>query len=286
MKILVHLHLFYQNMLPEMLKLLHSLDNYEYDLFATVVNASPETLAELRRFKPDVTIIDVENRGYDVAPFVKVLQLADLSRYDYVIKLHTKQNLKRRAWLKNISFTGDSWRQLLVSFMASAEQLRRTLALFRNPETGMVSHYNLIIKAGREDRLANARADKMLAEMGLRTEDRSFVAGTMFVIRAKLLQPLKDYPCRMDDFEPYNRETPGGTLAHVYERLFGYVVTAQGQKIVSYAEETDAVKFGHLLRRAALMVGRMILQVKINRKNRFIVKVFKIPLCSWQLKEK
>lgn len=50
MKILVHLHLFYQDMLPEMLTLLRSLDGYEYDLFATVVNASPETLAELRRF--------------------------------------------------------------------------------------------------------------------------------------------------------------------------------------------------------------------------------------------
>lgn len=98
--------------------------------------------------------------------------MADLSRYDYVIKLHTKQNLKRRAWLKNVSFTGSGWRRLLVSFMASSEQLRRTLALFRNPETGMVSHYNLIIEAEREDRLANARADKMLAEMGLRTEDR------------------------------------------------------------------------------------------------------------------
>lgn len=60
MKVLVHLHLFYQDMLPEMLTLLRSLDGYEYDLFATVVNASPETLAELRRFKPEVTVIDVE----------------------------------------------------------------------------------------------------------------------------------------------------------------------------------------------------------------------------------
>ena len=31
MKILVHLHLFYQDMLPEMLTLLRSLDGYEYD---------------------------------------------------------------------------------------------------------------------------------------------------------------------------------------------------------------------------------------------------------------
>ena len=71
----------------------------------------------------------------------------------------------------------------------------------------------------------------------------------------------------MDDFESYSSETPGGTLAHVYERLFGYVVTAQGQKIISFEAETGAVRCGHLLRRVALAVGRTILQVKVNRKN-------------------
>ena len=44
MKILVHLHLFYQDMLTEMLELLRNLDGYDYDLFATVCKASHEEL--------------------------------------------------------------------------------------------------------------------------------------------------------------------------------------------------------------------------------------------------
>ncbi len=285
MKILVHLHLFYQDMLPEMLGLLRNLEDYDYDLFATVCKASHETLDNLRRFKPEVTIIDVENRGYDVAPFVKVLQLADLKQYDYIIKLHSKQTLKHRAWLKNTSFKGDGWRKALVGFMSSKEQLRKTLALFRNPDVGMVSHYNLITEAGREDVVANKRAEKLLAEMGLQTNEHKFVGGTMFIARAYLFKPLKEYPCKMEDFEPYSKDVHGGTLAHAYERLFGYVVTAQQKEIVSYEAETRAVKIWHVVRRVLLAIGRTILQIKINRKNKLIIKFLKLPICSLTLKK-
>lgn len=284
MKILVHLHLFYQDMLPEMLNNLSSLDGCDYDLFATVINATPETLKGLRRFKPDVTVIEVENRGYDVAPFIKVLQIADLTRYDYVIKIHTKQTLKRRAWLENTSFVGDEWRRLLLGFMETPEQFRQTLKLFDSPDIGMVSHYNLIIEAAKEDKAANARADRMMKEMGLETSQRQFVGGTMFMARASLFTPLKNYPCKTEDFELYNRDTPGGTLAHAYERLLGWIITAQGQKIISYEPETAAVKFAHSLRKIGLLVSRSLFQYKINRKNKLIIKVCKIPVCSWQIK--
>ena len=285
MKILVHLHLFYQDMLPEMLGLLRNLEDYDYDLFATVCKASHETLDNLRCFKPEATIIDVENRGYDVAPFVKVLQLADLKQYDYIIKLHSKQTLKHRAWLKNTSFKGDGWRKALVGFMSSKEQLRKTLALFRNPDVGMVSHYNLITEAGREDVVANKRAEKLLAEMGLQTNEHKFVGGTMFIARAYLFKPLKEYPCKMEDFEPYSKDVHGGTLAHAYERLFGYVITAQQKEIVSYEAETRAVKIWHVVRRVLLAIGRTILQIKINRKNKLIIKFLKLPICSLTLKK-
>lgn len=284
MKILVHLHLFYQEMLPEMLDILGSLDGCDYDLVATVINAAPETLKGLRRFKPDVTIIEVENRGYDVAPFIKVLQLTDLTRYDYVIKIHTKQTLKTRAWLDNASFIGDQWRRLLLGFMETPERFRQTLKLFENPDVGMVSHYNLIIEAAKEDKAANARADRIMKEMGLEPLQRRFVGGTMFMARAALFTPLKNYPCKTEDFELYNRDTPGGTLAHAYERLLGWVITAQGRKIISSEPETAAVKLGHSLRKLGLIFGRSLFQYKINRKNKLIIKICKIPVCSWRLK--
>lgn len=285
MKILVHLHLYYQDMLDEMLGYISNLNDYGYDLCVTAVNPCDETISKLKSFKNDVHIIPVENLGYDVAPFVHVLKVTNLNDYDYIIKIHTKQTLKKKAWLPNTTFVKDEWRKLLLGFMETPEQVKKTLALFEDKNVGMVSHYNLIIKPKKEDKVANARADNLIKEIGLPAADYKYVAGTMFIARAALFLPLKGYPCTMSDFEPYNKDILGGSLAHVYERLFGYVIYAGGKKLVSYIPETGLIKTGHFLRRIGRTVGRSLLQVKVNRKNKLIIKLCKIPLCSIKLKD-
>lgn len=281
MKILVHLHLYYQEMLDEMLAYVANLSGYDYDLVVTAAGLEPAAADRLQRFNPGVRIMEVENRGYDVAPFVKVLKAVNLDEYDYVIKIHTKQNLKSRAWLPDCSFVGDEWRRLLLSFMDSPDKVRKVLGIFAaHPKVGMISHYNLIIAAAAEDREANRRAEEIMTAMRLVPGSRRFVAGTMFIARARLLKPLREYPCATEDFELYNKDVPGGSLAHVYERLFGYVITAQGYDIASYAPETHLIRLGHLLRRLALFLVR----VKINGKNKMVVKICKIPVYSGKLK--
>ena len=73
MKILVHLHLYYQEMLDEMLAYVANLSGCDYDLVVTAAGLEPAAADRLKRFNPGVRIMEVENRGYDVAPFVKVL---------------------------------------------------------------------------------------------------------------------------------------------------------------------------------------------------------------------
>lgn len=284
MKILVHLHLYYQNMLPEMLGYLANLDGYDYDLYVTVVKPEAQSINQLKDFKPDAKIIAVENRGYDVAPFVYVLQQVDLNSYDYIIKIHTKQTLKSKAYLPNVTFVKNQWRNLLFGFMENKEQFRQTIALFDDQDVGMVSHYNLIIKAKTEDKVANQRADGLMQKMGLVSKEKKYVAGTMFMVRAGLFKPLQNHPHQLEDFELYNQDVLGGSLAHAYERLFGYVISAQKHKIVSYTPETKLTTMGHLLRKIGLKTARTLVQVKINRKNKLIIKICKIPVCSIQLK--
>ena len=91
MKILVHLHLYYADMLPEMLNSLRSLEGRAYDLYVTLVKDCETVKKEILAFKNDAQIMMVDNRGYDLAPFLKVLQSVSLDDYGYVIKLHTKQ---------------------------------------------------------------------------------------------------------------------------------------------------------------------------------------------------
>lgn len=284
MKILVHLHLYYQNMLPEMLGHLANLDGYDYDLYVTIVKPEEQSINQLKTFKPDSKIIAVENRGYDVAPFVHVLQQVDLDSYDYIIKIHTKQTLKSKAYLPNVTFVKNQWRNLLFGFMENKEQFRQTIALFEDQDVGMVSHYNLIIKAKTEDKVANQRADGLMQKMCLVSKEKKYVAGTMFMVRAGLFKPLQNHPHQMEDFELYNQDVLGGSLAHAYERLFGYAISAQKHKIVSYVPETKLIATWHLLRKIWLKTLRTLVQVKINRKNKLIIKICKIPVCSIQLK--
>ena len=73
MKILVHLHLYYADMLPEMINRLRSLEGRDYDLYVTLGKDEPLVKKDILSFKNDARILIVDNRGYDLAPFLAVL---------------------------------------------------------------------------------------------------------------------------------------------------------------------------------------------------------------------
>lgn len=105
----------------------------------------------------------VDNRGYDLAPFLAVLHEGDLDKYDYLIKLHTKRDLPAPAELPRCCFRGSQWRECLTGFMKDRTALDKALKLFiQKPEIGMLSHYKLLISAAKEDREANCRAEEIM----------------------------------------------------------------------------------------------------------------------------
>ena len=128
MKILVHLHLYYQDMLEQMLDLLKSLDKVDYDLYVTT---SPDFSEQekIKNFHTQSQILPVPNRGYDLAPFVYVLQQVNLDEYDYIIKLHTKRDLPKPATLPNCSLEGSDWRNLLTGFLHSSQAFHQALRI-------------------------------------------------------------------------------------------------------------------------------------------------------------
>ena len=68
-KLAVHLHLYYTEQLPEILKYLRNLNKIEYDLFVTIVKDDQNVITQLKTFNPQAKIWVVENRGYDIGPF-------------------------------------------------------------------------------------------------------------------------------------------------------------------------------------------------------------------------
>lgn len=73
MRIFVHLHLYYQNMLAQMLIYLENLEGYDYDLYVTIVEDNQDTKNKILEFDKNARIILVDNLGFDVAPFLTVL---------------------------------------------------------------------------------------------------------------------------------------------------------------------------------------------------------------------
>lgn len=92
--ILTHVHLYYIDMWPEIKEKLANI-TVSYDLFVTLNNRNERLQQDILNFKNDAVIQIVDNRGFDVGPFIKLLNSVDLDQYDYIIKLHTKRNMPK-----------------------------------------------------------------------------------------------------------------------------------------------------------------------------------------------
>ena len=90
--VLVILHLFYDTAWPVISEYLENLSCYKVDWIFTVTEGCirEKTLRDMKTRYPTAKIIECENRGFDLWPFIKALESVDLKRYDVVYKLHSK----------------------------------------------------------------------------------------------------------------------------------------------------------------------------------------------------
>lgn len=220
-KILVHLHIWYPELWPQMRRCLDSVST-DYDLFVTHVRDLTDLERDINKFKSDTRFIQVPNRGFDIGAFVHVLNQVDLSHYEYVVKLHTKRTMGKFVY-RGISLSGDSWRKRLVSFIESSEQFNKCLSIFQeHPEVGMIAHHELVTPIEEdEDNYSKERQMRIISDRGWPFVPYSFVAGTMFIARSECLTELtKEFT--IQDFPESERDVQ--QLAHVLERLIGYFV--------------------------------------------------------------
>lgn len=230
-KVFVHVHIFYPEKWPEIKDRLGSIQGVSYDLYVTFVREDQELCDDILAFKSEAKLELVENRGYDVGPFMHVLRKIDLNAYDYVIKLHTKRDVVKGSFLKAYPVSGARWRELALSFLQTPQTFQSCLDVFaKDPSLGMCANHRLIIRSKPEVRLELKSGLAYLAQMGLPQKRGAFVAGTMFMVRASLFAPFLPLGYDLGDFAVPVRGEPT-SRAHVFERLFGWVVEAQGYKL-------------------------------------------------------
>ena len=240
MKILLVAHVFYPQLWPELATCIRNVAEPK-DVVITYVDEA--AVVEARRDFQNARFVLCENRGYDIWPFLKVLQQTDLSAYDLVVKLHTKRDIDFGFDFRfnGYHFNGSAWRNRLLSFCRTDAAWRRTRSRFNDPNVGMVADHHLIV--GRDDvRYDHARRayDAALSEVatlggGQVAAGRGrFVAGTMFAVRTEALAFLQKRGFRSEMFPPSEHVRPDDCqYAHVVERMLGLAVCACGLRIVS-----------------------------------------------------
>ena len=221
-KILVCIHIYYHNQVDYIIDKLKSLNGIDYDLFVTYTNENKETNEKFLNFNKNAKFKIVENKGYDIYPFLVLINEIDLEKYSSVLKLHTKNKDE---------FDSYSWRDDLY------ENLMGTKNIFK-ANLKKIEKYGLV---GSKKRITtmNERCpenvwlfEDVCKQIGIEPKKVNFIAGTIFLARIEIIKRIKELNLLQLDFENKTMETgSNGTVAHVIERLFGVLCNDLGYKI-------------------------------------------------------
>jgi len=273
LRLAVHLHLHYISMWSEMKSYLANIKDYPYDLFVTLTVENTEIEKDIKSFKYDAKIWIVENRGYDVGPFVEFLHRIDLNDYDLIMKLHTKNGKKGPdTKLNGLYIRREFWKQFLIkSLIGTSKQFKKNIEQFKkNKQLGMVGSRCLIATESIDISNLTLPIIKEIIGLGFDVPKKiTFVAGTMFISRATLLQPIKN-KYNLTEFMPTSADVKDGTLAHIIERLFGCIIKEQGYQIKGYDQFSLKLILYNIL--------RFVYSNKITKNNYHIIKILKIPV--------
>lgn len=236
MRVLVHFHVHYHDQVEWFVSRLANIGGCEWDLFVTFSSMPPETEAMLKALKPDVHLVRTDNVGYDVWPFISLVKSVRLEDYDLVLKLHTKSRSPIRV--HRLKYEGYEWRNALVdSILKSPGQFGRALRAFRDDKVGLVCSDAFRMETLGWCEEEAGLLDGELKRLGLAVSDRHFCVGTMFLVRASVLEFLRRAEITEDMFPVKMASNSKGTMAHVYERILSMAPGAYGYKTVCLSSD-------------------------------------------------
>lgn len=273
MKILVALHIFYQEQADYFAAQFANLDNVDCDFIITTNDDNLELQKKFARFNPK--ILKVLNQGLDVGPFFYALENTDLSKYDFIIKLHAKRT-SLRGYKRNPAgwfASGKWWRNLLVeSLIGSPKIIKDNLKKFAsNHDVNMLASPYFIIKIrslekNLEKHLKISKDFKLNPKLSV---GDLYVEGTMFMARAEIFPQLLS-KIHFSDFKNsnvYNKHSD--ELPYFMERYFG----TMGAKIMPGASN---IKFERLSKFFGLR--RIFFQSFQTNSGKHIIRIIGLPV--------
>ncbi len=239
-KLLIHLHLYYLDQAEFFIEKLGNICCCEYDLIVTTTTRNEAVTNKISAAFPKASFKLVDNLGYDIWPFLQVIRSVDLDKYDYILKLHTKNFNPGKDKLNGITYSGYEMRNALVdSYLQSKEHFRALLlSMNKHKNSGLICNnafYKNVSDGLPEDM---GLLHKELARIGITSNNLHFCAGSMFLAKAKAFKKLQNCDINSTLFGEQGKSHAVGSMAHVYERILSIVVTSSGYEIIRFSKST------------------------------------------------
>jgi rhamnosyltransferase len=252
-RLLIHFHAYYEELVDlyfKRLSLLNSV-NCSYKLIVTIPktisNESEEDAvvrikniadkAEKYISSDNYELMMVPNIGYDIGPFLSLINSVDLDSYDVILKLHTK-NINDQSLIKlnGIYINREQWSKFLLEpLLYDVNTIDSILSEFKNNKNLNMAGSKYCFTSNR--RLYKKHKHKV-SELALmfgysidKLNNPRFCAGTMFYIRASLLKSIQNkVTIDLFDEDRVQRSSTDFSYAHAFERLFGIIATIEAGK--------------------------------------------------------
>lgn len=198
-------------------------------MFVTMPKENQTFEKKILDYNPKAKIIITENLGFDIYPFIVFLDTINISDYDLVLKIHTKKNMPIRQYINGYELFGNSWRYFLFSsILGSEDRVQKILHFFEHiPELGLIGSKELLVTGDDVDKDINILSvENIMKQCGLSIKRKEFIAGSVFFIRANILEPLKNRHFTINDFPQYHPRDWNG-LPYCIERCFGFFNSSQ-----------------------------------------------------------
>ncbi len=229
LRVAVVVHLHYRELWPEVAAYMRRIPGCPA-LIVTVTKRDDELSADIRSAFPVADIRHVENRGYDVAPFLMLLNEGAFDEVDLVCKLPGTKSVRPDG---RDSLIGAVWRR--ASFNSLLSDPSAVLRLFESePAVGLAGPARLrVVETGfvrylsmRRNRREMIRLAGLMGVPWYRVPV-DFFAGCMFWVRPQALAPFRRLALEPRCFSAPDGKRDG-TLAHAAERMFNTAVRQAG----------------------------------------------------------
>ncbi|PHQ62631.1 MAG: glycosyl transferase [Sphingobium sp.] len=195
----------------------------EADQFVTFADTlAPEKRLYIKSAFPKAQLLPIKNIGQDIGALFQLMQIVDLSRYDFICKIHTKKGNKRAAEWRKALLDGVLHSPTQVDEIVQAFRTDRDIVLAGTRSLFLYGPLNLFGNVKNIGRIFSAS----IAGFDFQREDWGFFGGSCFWIRRSILDQLA--LCAID-FEE-SGYVDDGLAAHATERMFGMMATLTGGK--------------------------------------------------------